>query len=63
MWEGSLINYSSVNKWSNAGHCSVACCRPRLLSVSFSGFIVIGGRTDPKGPIQSLLNTFELYYF
>ena len=54
---------SSVNKWSNVGHCSVACCRPCLLSVSCSAFIVIGGRTDPKDPTQSLLNTFELYYF
>ena len=54
---------SSVNKWSNVGHCSVACCRPCLLSVSCSAFIVIGGCTDPKDPEQSLLNTFELYYF
>ena len=54
---------SSVNKWSNVGHCSVACCRPCLLSVSCSAFIVIGGRTDPKDRKQSLLNTFELYYF
>ena len=54
---------SSVNKWSNVGHCSVACCRPCLLSVSCSAFIVIGGRTDPKDLEQSLLNTFELYYF
>ena len=54
---------SSVNKWSNVGHCSVACCRPCLLSVSCSAFIVIGGCTDPKGPEQSLMNTCELYYF
>ena len=54
---------SSVNKWSNVGHCSVACCRPCLLSVSCSAFVVIGGCTDPKNPIQSPLNTFELYYF
>ena len=53
---------SSVNKWSNVGHCSVACCRPCLLSVSCSAFVVIGGRTDPKGYRQSLLNTFELFY-
>ena len=54
---------SSVNKWSNVGHCSVACCRPCLLSVSCSAFVVIGGCTDPKDPCQSSLNTFELYYF
>ena len=54
---------SSVNKWSNVGHCSVACCRPCLLSVSCSAFIVIGGYTDPFNYQQSLLNTFELYYF
>ena len=54
---------SSVNKWSNVGHCSVACCRPCLLSVSCSAFVVIGGYTDPKDPKQSSLNTFELYYF
>ena len=54
---------SSVNKWSNVGHCSVACCRPCLLSVSCSAFIVIGGFTDPKDLKQSLLNTFEFYYF
>ena len=53
---------SSVNKWSNVGHCSVACCRSCLLSVSCSAFVVIGGYTDPKGPKRSLLNTFELYY-
>ena len=54
---------SSVNKWSNVGHCSVAYCRPCLLSVSCSAFIVIGGYTDPKDPNQSLLNTCELFYF
>ena len=54
---------SSVNKWSNVGHCSVACCIPCLLSVSCSAFIVIGGFTDLEDPIQSSLNTFELYYF
>ena len=54
---------SSVNKWFNVGHCRVACCRPCLLSVSCSAFIVIGGYTDPEDPEQSLLNTFELYYF
>ena len=54
---------SSVKKWSNVGHCSVACCRPCLLSVSCSAFVVIGGYTDPKDHRQSLLNTFELYYF
>ena len=45
----------SVNKWSNVGHCSVACCIPCLLSVSCSAFIVIGGYTDPKDPKQSLI--------
>ena len=54
---------SSVNKWSNVGHCSVACCRPCLLSVSCSAFVVIGGRTNPEDSRQSSLNTFELYYF
>ena len=54
---------SSVNKWSNVRHCSVACCRPCLLSVSCSAFIVIGGFTDPRDSEQSSLNTFELYYF
>ena len=54
---------SSVNKWSNVGHCSVACCRPCLLSVSCSAFVVIGGFTDPKYCKLSSLNTFELYYF
>ena len=54
---------SSVNKWSNVGHCSVACCRPCLLSVSCSAFIVIGGYADPEDRKQSSLNTFELYYF
>ena len=55
---------SSVNKWSNVGHCSVACCRSCLLPVSCcSAFVVIGGHTDPKDPFQSSLNTFELYYF
>ena len=54
---------SSVNKWSNVGHCSAACCKPCLLSVSCSAFIVIGGRTDPGDYEQSLLNTCELYYF
>ena len=54
---------SSVNKWSNVGHCSVACCEPCLLSVSCSAFVVIGGRIDPEDPKQSSLNTFELYYF
>ena len=58
----SLFN-SSVNKWSNVGHCSVACCTPCLLSVSCSAFIVIGGFSDPEDPKQSLQNTFELYYF
>ena len=54
---------SSVNKWSNVGHCSVACNRSCLLSVSCSAFIVIGGCTDPKHSERLLLNTFELYYF
>ena len=54
---------SSVSKWSNVGHCSVACCMPCLLSVSCSAFVVIGGYTDPKDPKQSSLNTFELDYF
>ena len=54
---------SSANKWSNVGHCSVACCMPCLLSVSCSAFVVIGGCTDPKFHNQSSLNTFELYYF
>ena len=54
---------SSVNKWSNVGHCSVACCEQCLLSVSCSAFVVFGGFSDPKDPFQSLLNTFELYYF
>ena len=54
---------SSANKWSNVGHCSVACCRPCLLSVSNSSFLVLGGYTDPKNVCQSLLNTCELYYF
>ena len=53
---------SSVNKWSNVGHYSVACCNPCLLSVSCSAFVVIGGYTDPKDRFQ-LLNTFELCYF
>ena len=53
---------SSVNRWFNVGHCSVACCRPCLLSVSCSAFIVIGGCTDLKDLKQSSLNTFELYY-
>ena len=54
---------SSVNKWSNVGHCSVACCRPCLLSVSCSAFVVIGGYTHPIDYKQSSLNTFELHYF
>ena len=54
---------SSANKWSNVGQCSVACCRPCLLSVSSSFFLVLGGCTDPKNIHQSLLNTCELYYF
>ena len=54
---------SSANKWSNVGHCSVACCRPCLLSVSSSSFLVLGGCTDPKNVSQSFLNTCELYYF
>ena len=54
---------SSVSKWSNVGHCSVACLMPCLLSVSCSAFVVIGGLTDPKDPKQSSLNTCELYYF
>ena len=54
---------SSVNKWSNVGHCSVACCSPCLLSVSCSAFIVIGGCTDLEDPKQSLLNNVEFYYF
>ena len=54
---------SSVINWSNVGHCSVACYRPCLLSVSCSAFVVIGGCTDPKDPKQSSLNTCELYYF
>ena len=54
---------SSVNKWSNVGDCSVACCRSCLLSVSCSAFVVIGGRTDPEDYKQSSLNTCELYYF
>ena len=54
---------SSVNKWSNVGHCSVARCEPCLLSVSCSAFVVIGGYTHPIYYKQSLLNTFELYYF
>ena len=54
---------SSVNKWSNVGHCSVACCDPCLLSVSCSAFIVIGGYTDAMNSQQSSLNTFELFYF
>ena len=54
---------SSVNKWSNVGHCSVACCRPCLLSVSCSAFAVIGGCTDSKDTKHSSLKTFELYYF
>ena len=54
---------SSVNKWSNVEHCSVACIRPCLLSVSCSAFVVIGGRTNPEDSRQSSLNTFELYYF
>ena len=53
----------SANKWSNVGHCSVACCMPCLLSVSCSAFVVIGGYTDPEDLKQSSLNTFELYYF
>ena len=51
---------SSVNKWSNVGHCSVACCEPCLLSVSCSAFVVIGGCTDPKDTKQSLQNTLLL---
>ena len=54
---------SSANKWSNVGHCSVACCRPCLLSVSSSSFLVLGGCTDRYDANQSLLNTCELYYF
>ena len=54
---------SSVNKWSNVGHCSVACYIPCLLSVSCSAFLVFGGCTDPKVAKQSSLNTCELYYF
>ena len=54
---------SSANKWSNVGHCSVACCRPCLLSVSSSSFLVLGGYTDPENVRQSSLNTCELYYF
>ena len=54
---------SSANKWSNVGHRSVACCRPCLLSVSSSSFLVLGGCTDHQNVLQSLLNTCELYYF
>ena len=56
---------SSANKWSNVGHCSVACCRPCLLSVSNSSFLVLGGCTDPRNVRLShaSLNTCELYYF
>ena len=54
---------SSANKWSNVGHCSVACCRPCLLSVSSSSFLVLGGCTNPWNAVQSSLNTCELYYF
>ena len=54
---------SSANKWSTVGHCSVACRRPCLLSVSSSSFLVLGGYTDPKNFRQSLLNTCELHYF
>ena len=54
---------SSANKWSNVGHCSVACCRPCLLSVSSSSFLVLGGCTDRRNVCKSLLNTCELYYF
>ena len=54
---------SSLNKWSNVGHCSVACCMPCLLSVSCSAFIVIGGCTDSEDPDQSSLNTCKLFYF
>ena len=56
---------SSANKWSNVGHCSVACRIPCLLSVSNSSFLVLGGCTDPRpeNVRQSSLNTCELYYF
>ena len=54
---------SSANKWFNVGHCSVACRRPCLWSVSSSSFLVLGGYTDPKNFRQSSLNTCELYYF
>ena len=54
---------SSANKWSNVGHCSVACYKPCLWSVSSSSFLVLGGCTDPWNAVQSLLNTCELYYF
>ena len=54
---------SSANKWSNVGHCSVACRIPCLLSVSSSSFLVLGGCTDPENVFQSLLNTCELHYF
>ena len=54
---------SSANKWSTVGHCSVACRRPCLLSVSSSSFLVLGGYTDSKNVRQSSLNTCELYYF
>ena len=54
---------SSANKWSNVGHCSVACCRPCLLSVSSSSFLVLGCCTDHQNILQSSLNTCELYYF
>ena len=48
---------SSANKWSNVGHCSVACCRPCLWTVSSSSFLILGGCTDPENILQSLLNT------
>ena len=54
---------SNVNKWFNVGNYSIACCRPCLVSVSHSAFIVIGGYTHPVNYKESSLKYFELYYF
>ena len=52
----------TTDKWSNVGQC----VRPHLescaIAVSSSSFVVIGGCTDPKDPLSSLIPNFELFY-
>ena len=52
----------TTDKWSNVGQCVRPHSDSCAIAVSSSSFVVIGGCTDLKDPLSSLIPNFELFY-